>query len=68
MKEVSRPEDIFNFKQWTLKQIVRLETGELDDEIQRISKLGVQAALHRSRVGVGLEYIVSQADELITKI
>ncbi len=51
-------------KQWTLKQIARLESGEMDDELQRSPRFTERdATLAKSfgKVSIGLEYIADKA-------
>ena len=62
----------FNFaKQWTLKQIARLESGEMDDELQRSPRFTERdAKLPKSlgKVSIGLEYIADKAGEIVAKL
>jgi hypothetical protein len=57
-------------KQWTLKQLSRLESGEMDLELQRSPKLIEHAELAERfrKVSAGLEYIVEKVDEVIAKL
>ncbi|MEK6322796.1 MAG: hypothetical protein AABN33_14060 [Acidobacteriota bacterium] len=58
-------------KQWTLKQIARLESGEMDVELQRSPGFTEQAAgppKPLGKVSMGLEYIVDKVDEIIKKL
>jgi hypothetical protein len=55
-------------KQWTLKQIARLESGEMDVELNRSSNFSQKAeAISKplGKVSLGLEYIVEKVDEII---
>jgi hypothetical protein len=58
-------------KQWTLKQIARLESGEMDDELQRSPRFTErEATLPKSlgKVSIGLEYIADKAGEIVAKL
>jgi hypothetical protein len=58
-------------KQWTLKQIARLEAGDMDVELQRSPGFTAQAAGPSKplvKVSMGLEYIVDKVDEIIKKL
>lgn len=58
-------------KQWTLKQIARLESGEMDVELKRSRGLTEQATGSTkplSKVRMGLEYIVERVDEITKKL
>lgn len=55
-------------KQWTLKQIARLESGEMDVEINKSPKYSQLAIVRGGNIGAGLEYIVDQVDEILAKL
>ena len=58
-------------KQWTLKQIARLESGEMDNELQRSPRFRERdATLPKSlgRVSIGLGYIADKAGEIVAKL
>jgi hypothetical protein len=58
-------------KRWTLKQIARLESGEMDDELQRSPRFTERdATLSKSlgKVSIGLEYIADKAGEIVAKL
>ena len=55
-------------KQWTLKQIARLESGDMDVEINRSPKYSQLAIVPSGKIGAGLEYIVDQVDEILAKL
>jgi len=58
-------------KQWTIKQIARLEAGELDIELQRsphIPRRAVELPQSLAKATMGLEYIVDKIDEIVTKL
>jgi len=58
-------------KQWTLKQIARLESGEMDNELQRSPRFRERdATLPKSlgKVSIGLEYIADKAGEIVAKL
>jgi hypothetical protein len=59
-------------KQWTLKQIARLEAGEMDVELDRRSRGFTEQAAGSPKplrkVRMGLEYIVDKVDEITKKL
>ncbi|MFY9572696.1 MAG: hypothetical protein WAV20_14950, partial [Blastocatellia bacterium] len=52
-------------KQWTLKQIARLESGDMDIELQRFPGPEPKPL---GKVSVGLEYIVDKVDEILKNL
>src|SRR6185503_18176467 len=56
-------------KQWTLKQNERLESGEMDLELQQSGRIiGHTTAASTNRTKTGLEYIVEKVDEITVKL
>jgi len=56
-------------KQWTLKLIERLESGEMDLELQQSGRIIERTtAAPTNRTKTGLEYIVEKVDEITVKL
>jgi hypothetical protein len=53
-------------KQWTLKQIARLESGEMDSELERSQTFSKHATKWPAgKILTGLEWIANKADEIV---